>query len=105
MALLVKTKSGIGVVVGETAGKLMVEIVNDDMSLKEVNGKPVKMLVHKVAAIPMGFVTGYKAGRQIDELEKLQDFVGQNNDLNIEIPDDNEQYDYTTGCDDPADDD
>ena len=75
MALLVKTKSGFGVVIGERAGKLMAEIVNDDMSQKMSDGKPMNILVSKVSTIPVGFVSGYKS-RTIDDLESLQDYIG-----------------------------
>jgi len=93
MALLVKTKSGTGVVVGERAGKLMVEIVNDNMSQKLKDGKPLRVLCHKLSAIPVGFVCGYKQNSSCDNLEDIQVFIGANNDISIEDISENEQDD------------
>ncbi len=64
MALLVKTKSGTGKVVGEMAGKAMVEILNGDGSTVIKGGKPLRVLVSKNRAVPIGFIDG---GMDFDE--------------------------------------
>jgi hypothetical protein len=58
MSLLVRTKSGIGKVVGELPGKYMVELLNQNYEPLITNGKPCKILASKVSVERIGFIDG-----------------------------------------------
>lgn len=60
MAILVKTKSGIGKVVGELSGKYMVELLDHDYEPIIINGKPRRILASKINVERIGFIDGDK---------------------------------------------